>query len=268
MVLLCHFDGTNGQTTFTDNSPVANTLTATAVTVATAQQKFGTGSGIFSGGGTSQISTGASTPFKFGTGHFTIEVWGYATSAPSPGVFSLIGNFAASTGLGWEFYFNAGFLTFSWSPNGTTPITTENVSYAPTLNTWVAYAVDYDGSNVRLYANGAVLSAPGVNPSIFTGTQNNFIIGNDEVASREWPGYLDEIRVTSGVARYAGAYTPATAAFPNSANSAGCSREKLLDFGRLCFPSPMLVGALAPLALGNALKRNKISTRRGLLRLP
>jgi hypothetical protein len=41
-------------------------------------------------------------------------------------------------------------------------------------------------------------------------------IGNDGNLTRGFIGQIDEVRITKGVARYAGAFTPPTAAFPNS----------------------------------------------------
>jgi hypothetical protein len=46
-VLLCHFDGVHGSTSFTDASPIGRALVAANATVSTAIHKFGTGSGNF-----------------------------------------------------------------------------------------------------------------------------------------------------------------------------------------------------------------------------
>src|SRR3974390_3023375 len=101
-VLLCHCDGTNGSTTFTDISVSAHTLPPSTVTVSTAQVKFGTGSATYLAGGNSWISVGsAQTDFQFASSPFTIEAWGYATSAPGTvGIFTLFNNAA-----GDEFFF-------------------------------------------------------------------------------------------------------------------------------------------------------------------
>jgi hypothetical protein len=48
VTLLCHFDGTNGSTSFTDSSASGHTLTsANGANVTTSSPKFGTGSGDF-----------------------------------------------------------------------------------------------------------------------------------------------------------------------------------------------------------------------------
>jgi len=73
--LLLHCDGSNGSTTFTDNSPSPKTVTANGnASVSTAQSKFGGASAVFDGTG-DYLSLDGSSGFAFGTGDFTIEFW-------------------------------------------------------------------------------------------------------------------------------------------------------------------------------------------------
>jgi hypothetical protein len=215
VTLLCHFDGTNGQTTFTDNSNTANTLTAVSATVDTATPKFGTGAGNFTTIAASRIGTGNNASFAPGSGQFTWEAWGYATSFnASTGVYVLFGNYAGSTLLTFDVAFVNGSFGLNYSLNGTSSLAVQ-AAFTPTLSTWVAYAVDRDASNVvRVYVNGAVVASATVSGAI-NSTIAQFWIGNDGNINRNFPGELDEMRFTKGLARYAGAYTPATAAFPN-----------------------------------------------------
>lgn len=213
VVLLVHCDGTNGSTTFTDVSPSAHSLVAAgSCAVDTASPKFGTGSAIFTGAGASGILVqNTLTDFNFGAGQFTVEAWAYFTVAPS-GTQAVVTQWNVSTNLGWFLGLNAGSLTFFYSTTGTdTPAVSG--AFAPTLNTWIHLAADRDASNVlRVYADGVVKASATVSATFFASTSTPNI-GNDPVATRKFPGKLDEVRVVKGQAMYAGAFTPPTGPF-------------------------------------------------------
>jgi hypothetical protein len=210
VVLLCHCDGTNGSTTFTDVSPSAHTLTATGCVVSTTAPKFGTGSADCSTLG-SRISSSTPADFNLGAGQFTIETWAYFTSAPS-GVQAAVSQFSGASNLGWWFGMNAGSLTFFYSTTGSNNLSVAG-AYAVTQNTWIHLAVDRDAANVvRIYANGAVINSATVAATIFPSTLN-CLVGNDGNLTRTFPGRLDEVRITTGLAQYGGAFTPPTGPF-------------------------------------------------------
>ena len=217
VVLLCHFDGANGSTSFTDTSSLHHTLTPASNTkVTTTSPKFGTGCGDFSFNTAQYINTptGAAADFHFGSGQFTVEGWGYFTSAPGSGIFGVLTQFGGSTNLGWFLGMVSGSLAFYYSTTGTD---NPNVgaAYTPALNTWIHLAADRDASNVlRVYAAGVVKASATVSSTIFASTQA-CMIGNDQGLARAFPGHLDDVRITKGIARYGGAFTPPTAAFPD-----------------------------------------------------
>jgi len=212
VVLLCHFDGANGATTFVDSSSKNHSMSRFSPTVlTTAQQQFGTASLDVLGG---LVYTVAGADVQFGTGQFTVEAFIRPTAAIS-GVVGLVTVFGGSSNLGWFFGFNGNTLNFFYSTTGTdNPVVTG--AYTPTLNTWVHVAADRDASNVlRVYANGAVIASAAASAGFFASTQNT-VIGNDWNTTRPLVGQIDEVRITKGVARYGGAFTPPTAPFPNS----------------------------------------------------
>ena len=153
VVLLCHADGINGQTTFLD-AVGGHTLAATNATVSTTNPKFGTGSANFAVA-SARIDTGNATDFNFGAGQFTIECWAYWTSFPAND--RLLAQWGTGSNNGWALTI-AGSLAFYWSTTGSDfpNIFTSN----PTQNAWHHVAVDRDASNVlRLYLDGAVANS-------------------------------------------------------------------------------------------------------------
>jgi hypothetical protein len=219
--LLLHFDGTNGSTTFTDSSLNPKTVTPTSVTVSTAQSKFGAASATPLGYSNSRLTvSGANADCSFGTGDFTIEMWVYPTSQSTVRVLyddSIVGAGGIGTGVGsivicqwyaqWNVYLD-GAVKFGSGIGSST------------LNTWQHVALTRSGTAVRLFVGGTLvssftsaanLSCPSNRPLLCNGsdTSGNGIYG--------WPftGYMDDLRVTKGVARYTTNFTPLTAAFTN-----------------------------------------------------
>ncbi len=223
--LLCHFDSSNGATSYTDSGPAGQSiLSSSGASASTSQFKFGTASLFVNGGNTAP--GGASSLYEFGAGNFTVECWAYwdGTSATNfPGLVNFWPGFSGTEM--WNLVWNRGSspatLAFNWSTDGSSFSNSVATSgaYTPATNTWIAYACDRTGNVFRLYVNGAVVATQTASDTIFSspsfGTGN---IGNwGDSSSENWTGYIDEVRVTKGVARYSGAYTPLNCAFPNQA---------------------------------------------------
>jgi hypothetical protein len=215
VVLLLHCDGTNGAATLTDNSSAHRSVTCSGNhKLTTAQFKFGTASLDCTTIGAGAASAADSADWLFGAGQFTVECFVRPTLALS-GVIGLVTQFGGSSNLGWFFGFNGNTLNFFYSTTGSnTPVVTG--AYTPTLSQWAHVAVDRDASNVlRIYADGVVVASSTVAVTFFDSTRT-MKIGNDENASRAFTGQIDEVRITKGVARYGGAFTPPSAPFPDS----------------------------------------------------
>lgn len=216
VVLLVHFDGAEGATTFTDVSNSAHALTATAnVTQTTTAAKFGATSLNFIGPGV-YLSSADSDDWDFGSGQFTVEAWVRPTIALS-GLRTVASQWTSSSDFAWWFGWNGTSLSFFYSTTGTDSPSIAG-TFSPTLNDWTHVAVDRDASNViRIYANGAVVNSATVSSTFFNSTQA-LRIGNDGNTLRTWVGQIDEIRITKGLARYGGAFTPPTNPFPDNLN--------------------------------------------------
>lgn len=196
VVLLMHNDGSNGSTSFIDSSNSGHVLTANGnAQISTAESVFGGASALFDGTG-DFVSAPASADFEFGSGRFSIEFW---LRLVGPNNFSVFYTEDGRTSL----HFDAS--RWVWRANNTNVfITNDN----PTLNTWHFVQVVNDGTTTRLYRNnspiatGASVACVNTNSAIRIGT-----------GYQSLNGYLDDLRITKGVAR---AFSLPTEAFPNS----------------------------------------------------
>lgn len=193
---LLHFDGTSGSNTFTDEKGVTWTATGGAV-LTNAQSKFGGTSGDFTPSGVINISQ-ASNPLTNTT--FTVEGFFYPTANSLTGIHAIMRN--ALCGI----YINGG--TMYWY---------DNTSYlfgtgALTAGQWYHFAGVCNAGTMRMALNGNFSAASAV-PGPVT-TAGAFYLGGDTFG-QGLRGYLDEVRVTPGVARYTSNFTPPSAPFPN-----------------------------------------------------
>ena len=204
--LLLHGDGTNGSTTITDSSPTPKTVTAFGnAQISTAQSKFGGSSIAFDGTG-DYLTTSQNNDFTVGTGDFTIEFWVWVPAIPTTGFPAIcISNSATPI--------NQLFINFR--NNNTIALTTGfsvfAVSPGIAASTWSHIAVVRSSGNTVAYTQG-IGGSPVACSIDFAG--NAFFIGG--AASGNWiNGYIDDFRITKGVARYTSNFTPPTAPFPD-----------------------------------------------------
>jgi hypothetical protein len=213
--LLLHFDGANGDITTSDSSSAAHAITRrAAATLSNAQAVFGATSSTIATA--DAWSTPDHADFNIGNGQFTMECRVRFTVAPNAG--SGIHGFMTQWGSGQQSFFFGwvlGQLAFYHSTNGSDN-PNFGFTWAPTINTWYAVAVDRDASNVvRIYLNGSVVASATVSSTFFNSTSDVIIGGSTPFGN--YTGFMDEFRYTLARAEYAGAYTPASSAFPNSA---------------------------------------------------
>lgn len=85
-------------------------------------------------------------------------------------------------------------------------------------NTWAQIAVDRNASDVtRLYVNGVVVDSNSGGMTGATSSTAPEVFGaRSDGTTAYYNGRIAEVRLTWGVARYDGAYTPATAKFPRA----------------------------------------------------
>lgn len=198
--LLLHCDGADGSTTVTDSGPDARIVTPNGtVAISTAQSKFGGASCALLASG----NLGVSSPFTL-PGDFTFEAFVYRTVAANFSQLVQFGNEAAGrfvvqiTSLGEVQYDLYGTSSGTW--------TDRKVA----LNAWTHVVVQRSGSNLMCYIGGiAAGSALARSGTLGNTAALSLFSGN-------YDGYADEVRITTGVARYPIAFTPPTAPLAHS----------------------------------------------------
>ena len=204
VVLLLHMDGANGGTTFTDSSSSGKIATPTLTTTETSVFKYGTAAGVFNGS-SSYLYVPASTDWAFSTGDFTLECWvnPNAVSAQQ----TLFGNsysaaFSAKLDGSNLAIWLAGTL-YSGSVS-VVPGSFQHVAWVRVSGTLTTY-VNGVGHLLSSSATNNVASSP-----------NPLGVGiNHSNGTEYYGGYIDDLRITKGIARYTGNFTPPTQAFPN-----------------------------------------------------
>lgn len=218
VVLLLGYEGTDGSTSITDESPSAHTMTLTAgLEVDTAQQKFGASSLLGNGTSDQGKADGSLGDFKFGTGQFTIETFVRFNNTSGDQTFLSAWSFVNSAKNIWYFYRQGGTLRFLAN---NASVSLQSSAWTISTGVWYHVAVDRDATDLRLYINGT-MDGKAANSANITGTDVECSLGciYDGAGSFDnLNGWLDESRITKGVARYASdaGFTVPTAAFPRS----------------------------------------------------
>jgi hypothetical protein len=204
--LLLHGNGTNGSTTITDNSPSPKTVTAVGnAQISTAQSKFGGASIAFDGSG-DYLTVLNSSQFNFGVDDFTIEAWFYRTSTAQFEIASC-GNPGAD-----GFFFTSNTSAINFGTGSAVVLASSSTSLA--LNVWTHIAVTRSSNVTRLFANG-IAGATTTNALNNLNSTTVFRVGANRAVNAFATGYIDEFRITKGVARYTANFTPPTAPFPD-----------------------------------------------------
>lgn len=171
--------------------------------ISTSVKKYGTGSIAFDGSGDT-LTIPASPDIEFGGGNFTFEFWFLSNvTSPSTGEFWLPSN-NASGFRRLAIYLDASRLTVAWF--GTILIQSSTLTWA--ANTWYHIAVVRNGNTWTAYRDGTSVGST-TNANALD-VASGYIIGGANLN-----GYIDDLRITKGVARYTANFTPPTAAFPD-----------------------------------------------------
>lgn len=205
--------------TVTDAIGVANVSLAGTSAPSDNEAKFGDKSLASAGGGqnASGLRMSAADGYFTFPGQFTIEAWFYITELRS--FYSLFDGQRNNPNSGsWALQGNSsGRLNFVMNGNNLSGPTTD--TGAVSTNTWYHVAITRDSSdNVRIFLNGVQQGAAVLRNGTMGAVDSDASSLNVSrgTATGEWSfaGYVEEIRITKGVARYTSNFTPPDAPFP------------------------------------------------------
>ena len=168
--------------------------------------KYGTGAMYFDGS-TSYAYLPPNNLYSFGSGDFTIEAWVNlgATSSIQPVCQSDI--VGVSTNNKWFFSYTSSTLVFNTHGSGGF---TNSIPWTPTIGTWYHVAVTRASGTMKMFINGVsgTVTTTGT-PSGYSLSQNGISVGGMSTPYY-LTGYIDDLRITNGVARYTANFTPPT----------------------------------------------------------
>ena len=217
VISLAHFDGADGNTgPFSDQIETRApgwTRVAVGAEIDTAQSVFGGASLLCNDIG---VYNPDHADWAFGSGDFTIEM-----RVRFPNVTdtqTIIGKVGSANAYSPFFlYLTGGNLTYLGSTSGTGWEIT-GLQIGVSADTWYAVAITRSTDNYTLYLDGVRQANTSVSGALLV-TDGDVIVGAHRNADPALglPGWVDELRVTKGVARYTGeSYVVAPTAFPNS----------------------------------------------------
>ena len=206
-VLLIRSDNDNGSNFFEDLSDRNHTVNAqNNARHSVSQAKFGETS-IYFDGVEDSITTPDSGDWDFGSGNFTIDLWAYPTSYGDAGWGGFVCTAVLNSGQGWilRYYQGSGRLVLQ---NVTTGSNFYSEGQLP-LNQWTHIALVRSGNTLYYFFNGIMDSQQAITEAVNAGSAG-LMVGESwfNYDRHEYEGYLDEIRISKGAARWTSNFTP------------------------------------------------------------
>jgi len=215
LMLLCHFDGANGQQSYTSDDEAARIATFySAAQLVTASPKFGTAS-LSPGGSSGGIYFQNSSDFILGQNNFTMDMWLKVATSTQTG--DILVHFPGEAPY-WSLYKGTNYISFDAKISPSTRCAF-HVPFTPTADTWYHVAVVRSGiataSDWNLYINGVAgektiygstygITIPSISASLKVGASD--IMG-------PFAGGIDELRFLNGQAAWLSDFTPFTRAY-------------------------------------------------------
>lgn len=198
------WDNGTGTLATTDLSPSPKTITNNGVTWQTTIKNFYGGASSFNGS-SNYMTGGSNSDYAFGTGDWTFECWVYPVSLPT---YSTIATTRPNNGA------FAGAWHIGYGADGAIYVYSNAFDISGGIGTiksgqWQHIAVSRSGSNLSFYVNGNLIS---INIAYTKSqTETNLGIGAFSGTPSEYlNGYLQDLKIYKGIAKYTSNFTPPT----------------------------------------------------------
>lgn len=210
VVSLLHFDGVEGSKEFVDEKGNIWTPTGSAA-ITNLKSGHYSGVGVFPGAG-SYISTPDQSGFHF-AGDFTIELRGQLNTIT--GGHHLLGKYDAAPTAPFAVYQVGSSISFYSSSDGTTWNLISGLSFGTGFSTSGVeeLCVSRAGNTWRTFRKGNLVATATASGTPVINTSAVYCGRGSSATPTEFNGWLDEVRLTNGVARRTASYTPSSAPF-------------------------------------------------------
>ena len=207
VVFLSHFDGTDAATTADDESDNDATLTFEGnAQIDTAQSRFG-GACLLVDGTGDYVTAPDIADYNL-PADFTIECWVRFNGAPGGAIDGIVLKWdPAGNQRSWMLAHNNGDLELFYTTNGSTQQSVSR-TWNPVADTWYHIAVTRDGDTLRFFVNGLQLGADATVSDVFFDSTTVLRIGGNSGGNQYFNGWIDEVRIISGEARYVTDFGP------------------------------------------------------------
>ncbi len=220
-VLLLHMDGADGSTTFTDDSGPAHSAAAIGnAKISTAQSKFGGASVYFDGSG-DYLAVPYSANFNFGSSDWTIDYWvNFSTLPGRDAQMACVAHYDSGTNdRSYQVFIRDADgggnydMMMGYSTNGTNVIKIDSDAITISTGTWYHFAFVLSGTTLTFYHDGVSKGSVTLSATLHSSSAELQIGRNGVGGGWYTHGYMDEVRVTKGVARWTSNFTPPTAPY-------------------------------------------------------
>ena len=189
------------------------------IATTTTQSKYYGNAAYFDGSQGDSVTHATNLDFEFGTGDWTVEGWfhpdhtnndRYLVSWSTPSS----SNGGPSAGHAGINIYNGNWRIGAF--NGQLYNGNEGLA----ANTWVHIAMAREGNTLRIFINGKLVGSPGCSGINFNSTSGMTLGRKSDASSYFYDGYMNDIRVYKGVAKYTQAFN--VPAEPNLTVAANC----------------------------------------------
>ena len=182
-------------------------------------KKFGDSSGQFTRSSNQFLTVpNTNNAFAFGADDFTIELWAYLNSIPSgsgyPAGYWLCGWGDVNSNTGFDFYLTDTNIIMSIADFASTPV---SGVHNMVTEQWYHLCAVRSGTSIKLYVNGIEVASATTSVSACSPGSHIAIAAAEPTGatSGNFDGYIDDFRITKGVARYTSSFVVPAAPAPN-----------------------------------------------------
>ena len=177
------------------------------------QYKFGNGA-LYFDGSNDYLTVPDHADWNFGSGDFTIDCWVYLNSLGSTGRV-ICGQSVDSDNRWYLAWIDNSNIWRLYVRSGGSEILRVEASDSPSINTWYHIAVVRDGNTFKIFRDGTdKTSSGGTDSDAFVDFTAELTVGRGNTGAINYhDGFIDELRISKGIARWTSNFTPPTLAY-------------------------------------------------------